>query len=66
MAKDSEPLTDQDFQTIKSNLADLDKAEEQIRKAIRAGIDVGDAPATAKVQRDKLLALKNTYFPGKM
>lgn len=58
------PLTPQDLETINLNLAQLTDAEEQIRQAEQAGLDVSDFKTRARDQRVQLLKLKQTYFPG--
>lgn len=58
------PLTPQDLETINLNLAQLTDAEEQIRLAQQAGLEVTDFKTRAREQREQLLKLKQTYFPG--
>lgn len=58
------PLTDIDFVELKAKLADLDKVDLMIDKAIRAGIDVSVQKERARETRDKLMKMKQAFFPG--
>jgi len=60
----ADPLNEKDLQSINANLDQLSIAEEQIRKATSAGLDVSELSETARQQRGQLLKLKQTYFPG--
>ena len=60
----ADPLGAQDLETIEANLAQLSIAEDEIRRATAAGIDVKELADTARAQRAQLLKLKQTYFPG--
>jgi hypothetical protein len=66
VAEPNTPLTDADFAEIKARLTDLDEADRQIARAQRAGIDIGDAAARSKEQREQLMKIRQVYFPGKM
>ena len=59
------PLTENDLDQINSNLIQLKVADEQIKLAQQAGLDVTGLKDTANSQRSQLLKLKQTYFPGK-
>ena len=59
------PLTDEDFQKIKDGLAQLDKAEAQLRLAQRAGFDMSDNQKQIDTARNQLLQIKQVYFPGR-
>ena len=59
------PLTDTDLEQINANLIQLKIADEQIKLAQQAGLDVTGLKDTANSQRSQLLKLKQTYFPGK-
>ncbi len=61
----AEPLSEADLERIEANLIQLQAADEQAKKAIQAGIDVGDLKEQITNQRSQLLKLKQTYFPGK-
>lgn len=58
------PLTAADLVDLKRNLTDLDRAEKMIEQAQRAGIDVGTQKERATEMRDKLMRLKQAFFPG--
>ncbi len=58
------PLTSTDLVELKKNLTELDKAEKMIEQAQRAGIDVGTQKERATEMRDKLMRLKQAFFPG--
>ncbi len=60
----ADPLGKQDLESINANLSQLLIADEEIRRATAAGIDVSDLADTARAQRAQLLKLKQTYFPG--
>jgi hypothetical protein len=59
------PLTDAHYAQIVNGLRTLDYAQQQIDMAKRAGIDVSAHQQTVTDSRNKLLAIKNTYFPGR-
>lgn len=59
------PLTDADLIELKRNLAELDKADKLIEQADRAGIDVAGQKEGARQARDKLMKMKQAFFPGK-
>ena len=58
------PLTENDLDQINSNLIQLKVADEQIKLAQQAGLDVSGLKDTANSQRSQLLNLKQTSFPG--
>lgn len=59
------PLTDEDLVQLNENLARLNEADEQIRLAERAGIDVAELKTQSRDNRASLLKIKASYFPGK-
>jgi hypothetical protein len=59
------PLTDTHLVQINNALQTLQLAQNQVDLAKRAGIDVSSHQATIDDNRTKLLAIKNTYFPGR-
>jgi len=66
MAEDQEgPLTESDFGNIQVQLANLKRAEMELERAQRAGIDTGDMKTQATELRAKLGRIKQTYFPGR-
>lgn len=66
MADDQEgPLTESDFANIQTQLANLKRAEMELERAQRAGIDTGDMKSQANELRAKLGRIKQTYFPGR-
>lgn len=60
----AEPLTPQDLEEIKANLTQLDIADDAIKTAKQAGLDVTGQEAESKAQRIQLLKIKQAYFPG--
>jgi hypothetical protein len=59
------PLTEQHFDQIKQGLDEVARAENQIRLARLAGINMDAVEAELKSHRERLLALKQVYFPGR-
>lgn len=59
------PLKDDDFVMIREGLDNLSRAEQEIAKAERAGIDVSDRKGQVKELRNKLTQIRNVYFPGR-
>lgn len=59
------PLTEADLERIEDNLTQLKVADEQVKLAVQAGLDVTQMKETISGQRSQLLKLKQTYFPGK-
>lgn len=59
------PLTDQDAVDIDRALSDLKEADELGSLAEQAGIDVGSRRQTIRDNRDKLLRIKQTFFPNR-
>ena len=60
-----QPLAEADLDEINRNLEQLNEADAQIRTAEQAGLDVTAFKQQAKEQRQQLLRIKQTYFPGK-
>jgi len=58
------PLTDQHLQQIQAALSASTIAEQQIALAKRAGLDVSQLEQQLIASKEKLLALKSTYFPN--
>jgi hypothetical protein len=58
-------LDEAHLSSINEGLAKLDEAERQIKLARQAGVDVGTWPTQVSDTRGKLLAIKQTYFPGR-
>jgi hypothetical protein len=61
----SSPLTDEHFQEMRKQLANLDEADAQIRKAIQAGIDMSAQQKQTAEMRTQLMKIAQAYFPGK-
>ena len=59
------PLTESDFEGIKQQLETLDDLDEQLRLATQAGVDVTGQKEQARQNREQLIRLKQTYFPGR-
>lgn len=58
------PLVEKDLVEINLRLDQLLQAEEQIKLAERAGLDVEAQKGSARDLRNQLLKVKQTYFPG--
>jgi hypothetical protein len=58
------PLNEEHLKQINAALKAVDIAESQIILAKQAKIDVAHQEKMLQESKDKLLALKNTYFPG--
>lgn len=59
------PLTDADLDQINARLEDLDRADEIIRRANAAGLDIGDQADQSKDARRKLQGIKDQFFPNR-
>jgi hypothetical protein len=62
--KSSAPFTPEDLARIKQQLAMLDEAEDIIERGIKGGIDLEEQKKTLRDQREQLVKLKNSFFPG--
>ena len=58
------PLGKTDLIELKENLVELDKADKLIEQANRAGIDVSGQQTRTRELRDKLMKMKQAFFPG--
>lgn len=58
------PLTDQDREEIDKALETSQQASELIEKAGQAGLDVDAFRQRNRDARDRLLRIKQTFFPG--
>jgi hypothetical protein len=65
MAPQSNPLTEAHFQEIQRGLAAVTEAENQIKLAALAGIDLKEIAADVADAKDKLTRIKGVYFPGR-
>ncbi len=63
MAEDS-PLGAEDLAQMKLGINKLNDADNQIRKAQSAGIEMGPHAAKTKELREQLTRIKQVYFPG--
>lgn len=61
----SKLFTEADLQRINQALSQLDEAQQVIDAATQAGIDVKSFSDRAKKNREALLRIKNTFFPGR-
>lgn len=59
------PLTDSDYEGIKTQLETLSDLDEQLRLASQAGVDVTAQKEQARQSREQLTRLKQTYFPNR-
>lgn len=58
-------LNEADFVRIQDGIQASEAALALIDLSKQAGIDVSTFEQTAKANRDKLLKIKNTFFPGR-
>lgn len=58
-----EPLTAEDLQRIRDALRQIDEVQETIARAKAAGIDVSAQERTLTEQRNRLLRIKQAFFP---
>lgn len=65
MAEQTGPLGETDLGNLKSKLEDLGRAELEIDRAQRAGIEIGSARDDARELRKKMTQILHTYFPGR-
>ena len=59
------PLNETDLDDINRALARLGDAEALMTKAQQAGIDIEPFRQRARESKDKLLAIKQSFFPGR-
>lgn len=59
------PLTENDLIAINSALAEIGNAQGIIEQAKRAGIDLTAQETLARETKDKLLRIKQAFFPGR-
>jgi len=58
------PLGPEDLVELKQKMVELDKADKLIEQAVRAGIDVTGQQEKTRDLRDKLMKMKQAFFPG--
>lgn len=58
------PLGPEDLAELKVKLTELDQADKLIEQAVRAGIDVSGQQVKTRELRDKLVKMKQAFFPG--
>lgn len=56
---------EEDLQRIEQSLAELDAAREVIELGKQAGLPMEQFEERQRDARDKLLRIKNTFFPGR-
>lgn len=59
------PLTDQDLGKINEALVEIESAEGIIAQAKVAGIDLSRQEIQARETKEKLLRIKQAFFPGR-
>ncbi len=59
------PLTEHDLEQINAALVEIESAEGIIAQAKRAGIDLGRQEVDARETKEKLLRIKQAFFPGR-
>ena len=58
------PLTENDLNRINEALTEIESAEGIIAQAKQAGIDLSRQEAQARETKEKLLRIKQAFFPG--
>lgn len=58
------PLVKKDLTEINLRLDQLLEADEQIKLAERAGLEMEEMKTSARTLRSQLIKIKQTYFPG--
>lgn len=58
-------LGENDLSRINTGIENLNAADAVIEMAKRAGIPVSDFETKSRTQREQLLKIKNTFFPGR-
>jgi phosphoglycerate dehydrogenase-like enzyme len=58
-------LTEEHYQVMKNSLDQLAVLDMHIQQAKRAGIDVTEQERQMNDTRNKLLQMKNVYFPNR-
>lgn len=58
------PLGPEDLAQMKLGIDKLNEADNQIRKAQSAGIDMGKHATKTKELREQLTRIRQVYFPG--
>lgn len=58
-------LGEQDLEQINGALVEIEDAEAIIAQAKQAGIDLSRQEAQARETKDKLLRIKQAFFPGR-
>lgn len=59
------PLTDHDLDQINTALTEIESAERIIAQAKTAGIPLERQEAQARETKEKLLRIKQAFFPGR-
>lgn len=65
MPNGDSPFNETDLKEINERLAELDKADRLMNQALQAGIEVQDHQTRSKELRQRLLRMKQAFFPGK-
>ena len=58
-------LTERDLDQINQALAEIEEAEGVIAQAKQAGIDLSRQETEARGTKEKLLRIKQAFFPGR-
>lgn len=61
----SAPFDASDLEALNERLKELDEADKLIAKAKQAGMDIGDQEKESRELRQRLMRIKQTFFPGK-
>lgn len=65
MSMPESPLTEQHLQSLNEAQASLTRLDEMIRRAKQAGLDVTAFESQARETRERILRLKQAFFPGR-
>ena len=60
-----EVLGERDLEQINNALVEIEDAEGVIAQAKQAGIDLGPQEALARETKERLLRIKQAFFPGR-
>lgn len=59
------PLKEEDLAELKVKLSELDDADKLIEQSKRAGIDVAVQTERSRDLRDRLMKLRQAFWPGR-
>lgn len=59
------PIKEEDLDALNDRLKELDTADTIIDQSIRAGIDMQDQKDRSQELRQRLMKMKQAFFPGR-